>query len=74
MTNSKGRKDVHLLVSADIHRLAKIECAKAGIELSRATEALWLAWSEGTIDQQQVMIGLEWAGIKESSRQQEEKH
>ncbi len=67
MTNSKGRKDVHLLVSADIHRLAKIECAKAGIELSRATEALWLAWSEGTIDFQQAVTGLEWASIKEES-------
>ncbi len=49
MTNSKGRKDVHLLVSADIHRLAKIECAKAGVELSRATEALWHLWAAGAI-------------------------
>ncbi len=49
MINRKGRKDVHLLVSADIHRLAKIECAKAGLELSRATEGLWWLWSSGQL-------------------------
>lgn len=42
-------KDVHLMVDPETHKLAKIECAKQEIGLSRATELLWKAWAEGKV-------------------------
>ena len=46
-TSSHGKRDVHLVVDANIFRLAKVECAKADVDLSRATEQLWKLWAQG---------------------------
>ena len=52
------KKDVHLFVVPAAHRLARIECAKASIDLSRATEALWLLWSQGVISPETMIDAL----------------
>lgn len=50
----KPRRDVHLIVDADVLRGAKIECAKAEIDLSRATEELWRLWAAGKVSIQGI--------------------
>lgn len=44
-----NKRSVHLSVDKDAYRLAKIECAKQDLDLSHATELLWIAWSKGEI-------------------------